>query len=166
LVPLIGRLYRSNGVLLSVHGRSLINRTPIQLIKAMKYARHIDGQPLDINRAAALIRQIDRMGLGPAEIDVARMLSKQAASGKQLNEFLREELADIVQLVSIINETERDVVLYGFGRIGRLVARILIAHDGDRRGLKLRAIVVRKGEARWTIAPRFSAWNVRRNNQH
>ena len=145
LVPLIGRLYRSNGVLLSVHGRSLINRSPIQLIKAMKYARHIDGKPLDIHRAASLIRQIDRMGLGPAEIDVARMLTKQAASGKQLNEFLREELADIVQLVSIINETERDVVLYGFGRIGRLVARILIAHDGDRRGLKLRAIVVRKG---------------------
>jgi len=48
-------------------------------------------------------------------------------------------------MVSIITESERDVVLYGFGRIGRLVARILIAQDGDRRGLKLRAIVVRKG---------------------
>ena len=38
-----------------------------------------------------------------------------------------------------------DVVLYGFGRIGRLLARILIAHTGRGDGLNLRAIVVRKG---------------------
>jgi phosphoenolpyruvate carboxykinase (GTP) len=145
LIPLIGRLYRSNGVKLSVHGRSLINRSPIELLKAMRYARHIDGEPLSIYQAASVIRQLDRMGLGPASIDVARMLAKQKNSGQQLNEFLRSELVDIVQMVSIITESERDVVLYGFGRIGRLVARILIAHDGDRRGLKLRAIVVRQG---------------------
>jgi len=145
MVPLVGRLYRSNGVLLSVHGRSLINRTPIQLMKAMKYARFIDGEPLDIHRAHSLIKLLDRMGLGPAEIDIARLLSKQKSSGQQLNEFVREELIDLAQMVSIITESERDVVLYGFGRIGRLVARILIAQDGDRRGLKLRAIVVRKG---------------------
>ncbi|MEY4989632.1 MAG: hypothetical protein RI933_1265 [Actinomycetota bacterium] len=145
LVPLIGRLYRSNGALLSVHGRSLINRTPVQLLKAMKYARHIDGVPLDISRAASLIRLLDRLGLGPASIDIARMLSKQKESGKQLDEFVREELREISQMVSVITESERDVVLYGFGRIGRLVARILVAHDGDRRGLKLRAIVVRRG---------------------
>nr|WP_236858571.1 glyceraldehyde-3-phosphate dehydrogenase [Candidatus Rhodoluna planktonica] len=144
-MPLIGRLYRSNGVLLSVHGRSLINRTPVQLLKAMKYARHIDGVPLDISRAASLIRLLDRLGLGPASIDIARMLSKQKESGKQLDEFVREELREISQMVSVITESERDVVLYGFGRIGRLVARILVAHDGDRRGLKLRAIVVRRG---------------------
>jgi glyceraldehyde 3-phosphate dehydrogenase len=40
-----------------------------------------------------------------------------------------------------------DVVLYGFGRIGRLLARILIAHAANGDGLRLRAIVVRKGSA-------------------
>ena len=145
LVPMIGRLYRSNGVLLSVHGRTLINRTPLQLLKAMKYARHIDGVPLEISKVAALVRILDRMGLGPASIDVARMLSKLANSHQQMDEFVRDELREISQMVSVIDESERDVVLYGFGRIGRLLARILVAHDGDRRGLKLRAIVVRKG---------------------
>ncbi|MGB3374941.1 MAG: glyceraldehyde-3-phosphate dehydrogenase, partial [Microbacterium sp.] len=38
-----------------------------------------------------------------------------------------------------------DVVLYGFGRIGRLLARILIGHSSGGSGLRLRAIVVRKG---------------------
>ena len=39
----------------------------------------------------------------------------------------------------------RDVVLYGFGRIGRLLARLLIEKAGGGHGLRLRAIVVRKG---------------------
>ena len=36
-------------------------------------------------------------------------------------------------------------MLYGFGRIGRLLARILIEKTGGGDGLRLRAIVVRKG---------------------
>ena len=38
-----------------------------------------------------------------------------------------------------------DVVLYGFGRIGRLLARLLIEKAGGGHGLRLRAIVVRRG---------------------
>lgn len=39
----------------------------------------------------------------------------------------------------------RDVVLYGFGRIGRLLARLLLSKSrGNGQGLLLRAIVVRK----------------------
>ena len=37
----------------------------------------------------------------------------------------------------------RDVVLYGFGRIGRLVARVLIEKTGAGSKMVLRAIVVR-----------------------
>ena len=37
------------------------------------------------------------------------------------------------------------VVLYGFGRIGRLLARLLIERNGRNNKLRLRAIVVRGG---------------------
>src|SRR5690606_7985400 len=37
----------------------------------------------------------------------------------------------------------RDVVLYGFGRIGRLAARILVEHAGSGHQLRLKAIVTR-----------------------
>ena len=37
------------------------------------------------------------------------------------------------------------MVLYGFGRIGRLMARLLIEKTGGGDNLRLRAIVVRKG---------------------
>jgi glyceraldehyde 3-phosphate dehydrogenase len=39
----------------------------------------------------------------------------------------------------------QDVVLYGFGRIGRLLARLLIEKTGSGHQLRLRAVVVRKG---------------------
>jgi glyceraldehyde 3-phosphate dehydrogenase len=37
----------------------------------------------------------------------------------------------------------RDIILYGFGRIGRLAARILIQHAGAGQQLRLKAIVTR-----------------------
>ncbi|HNE43124.1 MAG TPA: glyceraldehyde-3-phosphate dehydrogenase, partial [Rhodocyclaceae bacterium] len=40
----------------------------------------------------------------------------------------------------------RDIVLYGFGRIGRLLARLLIERTGNGNKMRLRAIVVRKGK--------------------
>ncbi len=45
-----------------------------------------------------------------------------------------------------MNRIISDVVLYGFGRIGRLLARILIAREAAYGGVRLRAIVVRKKE--------------------
>ena len=41
-------------------------------------------------------------------------------------------------------DSARDVVLFGFGRIGRLLARLLIEKTGTGSKLRLRAIVVRK----------------------
>ncbi len=136
LIPIIGRLYRQHGVVLSIHGRSLINRNPVELLKAHRYARHLDGHPLPIEKSFELIKNLDELNLGPASIDIARLLASPTR--------VEDELASIIGKYNAQGQ-EHDVVLYGFGRIGRLVARILIAQAGDRRGLNLKAIVVRKG---------------------
>jgi len=143
LIPLIGRLYRRNGVVLSIHGRSLINRSPIDLVKAHRYARHVDGQPLSILRSFELITLLDSLYLAPASIDVARLLARVGSTDVEAK--VRTELASVIGESASAETTERDVVLYGFGRIGRLVARILLAHSGATGGLRLRAIVVRRG---------------------
>jgi glyceraldehyde-3-phosphate dehydrogenase type I len=145
LIPLIGSLYRNQGVVLSIHGRSLINRTPIELVKAHRYARHVDGHPLEINRSYKLIRLLCDLDLAPASIDVARLLAKTGGDDARLESLIRSELASVISGGKAAPAVERDVVLYGFGRIGRLVARILLSHAGARGGLRLRAIVVRKG---------------------
>ena len=61
-------------------------------------------------------------------------------------------------------ETPRDVVLYGFGRIGRLVARLLIEKAAGGDVLRLRAVVVRKGRAPSDIVKRASL--LRRDSVH
>lgn len=57
------------------------------------------------------------------------------------------ELASIHTGNSPILDEPQDIVLYGFGRIGRLLARILIEKAGSGEKFRLRAAVVRKGSA-------------------
>lgn len=146
LIPLIGRLYRENNVITSVHGRSLINKSPYDILKAHRFARHIDDVELPLAETLPLIQALDTLELGSASLDVARLNASFKASGAaDLETFLRAELAEIVGRRGEDGRTSTDVVLYGFGRIGRLLARILIEHNGGGHGLRLRAIVVRKG---------------------
>ena len=78
-------------------------------------------------------------------------------------DFLAQELADLQG--SAINDENgsRDVVLYGFGRIGRLLARILIEKAGGSP-LRLRAIVVRPGGTEDDLVKRASL--LRRDSIH
>jgi glyceraldehyde 3-phosphate dehydrogenase len=147
MIPIIGRLYRQNNVVTSVHGRSLINQSVIGLLKAHRWARQIDNEELALEETLPILKALDTLELGAASIDVARLNESFRAPGQALplEEFLRAELAEIVGKRGADPRRTTDVVLYGFGRIGRLLARILIEHAGGGDGLRLRAIVVRKG---------------------
>ena len=144
MIPIIGRLYREHGVVTSIHGRRLINRGPVDIIKAHKYARLLDGSELSLDRSLAMLEAIERLQPASASIDLGRLAMEYSAApaGTDLDEWLRGALAVVANGAE---HTGTDVVLYGFGRIGRLLARILIAQHGDGKGLRLRAIVVRKG---------------------
>lgn len=146
LIPLIGGLYRDNGVVTSIYGRRLINSSPLQIVKAHRYARHVDGQELDINRTLELVKAIVALNPGPASINVAGILAEQATSGKSISDYAAQVLAPVAGLGRPATaEDAKDVVLYGFGRIGRLLARILLGNAENGRGPVLKAIVVRKG---------------------
>ncbi|AMB40836.1 MULTISPECIES: glyceraldehyde-3-phosphate dehydrogenase [Paenarthrobacter] len=147
MIPVIGRLYRENNVVTSIHGRSLINKSTMNILKAHRFARRMSNTELQLEETAPLLNALAELELGAAAIDIARLTEKYRAEGEgaSLDAFLRTELADIVGKRGADNRTSTDVVLYGFGRIGRLLARILIEKAGGGHGLRLRAIVVRKG---------------------
>ncbi|MBG6057702.1 glyceraldehyde 3-phosphate dehydrogenase [Cryobacterium sp. MP_M5] len=165
MIPLIGRLYRDNNVVTSVHGRSLINQSVVGLLKAHRFARQIDDVELPLEQTLPMLQALARLRLGAASIDLARLNLAYRAdeTGRSLDDFLREELADVVGQQGADPRTSTDVVLYGFGRIGRLLARILIEHAGGGQGLRLRAIVVRRGSAN-DIVKRASL--LRRDSVH
>jgi len=165
MIPLIGRLYRDNNVVTSVYGRGLINKSVIGLLKAHRFARHIADVELPLEETLPVLQTLLRLNLGAASIDLARLATAYRAAAGQLSleEFLRVELAEVVDRHGLDERTSTDVVLYGFGRIGRLLARILIEHAGGGQGLRLRAIVVRKGSAN-DIVKRASL--LRRDSVH
>jgi glyceraldehyde 3-phosphate dehydrogenase len=146
LIPLIGRLYREHGVITSIHGRRLINQSAIGVIKAHRYAHHVTGSVLPLEQTKRVLDALLTLEHGPASLDIARLLSdfdERENQGRSLVDYLRDALAPTRSAPRRSGGT--DVVLYGFGRIGRLLARILIAHAGNGARLHLRAIVVRRG---------------------
>ncbi|WP_181273407.1 glyceraldehyde-3-phosphate dehydrogenase [Brevibacterium oceani] len=142
LIPLVGRLYRENDVLLTLFGRSLLNKSVTGMIKAHRYARHFLGEDLDIEVTHRIVSALAGLNLAPARIDLGRLVEKMDDPSGDIDAYLAEALAEVVDSQSGKGEV-RDVVLYGFGRIGRLLARILIDRAGGT-GMRLRAIVVRR----------------------
>ncbi|NMB23030.1 MAG: glyceraldehyde-3-phosphate dehydrogenase [Corynebacterium sp.] len=143
MVPLIGRLHRNNNVVVSVFGRLLVNVSDIDIIKSHRYARHITSKELPLEDTLAILRELADMNLGTASIDLGQLAYNfETSEGTDLRAFLEESLADVIGTGPTTKHA--DVVLYGFGRIGRLLARILVSREALYDGVRLRAIVVRK----------------------
>ncbi|MCF2857268.1 glyceraldehyde-3-phosphate dehydrogenase [Pseudoalteromonas sp. SMS1] len=145
--PIIGRLYRNLGVEIAVYGRPLVNTSTIDVIKAHKTVARFEETKLRLRESFPFLEAISKMELAPGRIDLGKLayayIYKNAGEGRSIEEYLNSELADLLNKGT--GPEPRDVVLYGFGRIGRLLARLLIERGGSHADLRLRAIVVRGG---------------------
>lgn len=148
MLPLIGKLYRDRGIVLRVYGRPIVHSSTIDILKAHRYVRYHEGVELDIADTYAVIKTLCTLDLAPARLDVGKLAFdyKKATGGVTLNDFLGDQLGGIIGENAQKELEPRDVVLFGFGRIGRLLARLLIERTGSGNKLRLRAIVVRKGK--------------------
>jgi glyceraldehyde 3-phosphate dehydrogenase len=141
MIPLIGRLYRERNIILVVYGRSLVNRSVIQILKHHRRVRMIAGD-LSVVDTYPILDALNKLNLGPCRIDIGKLATKFKAQGGDVSEFVKAELAPAIGGKRESHPT--DVVLFGFGRIGRMMARLIIERTGGGDGLRLRAIVVRK----------------------
>jgi glyceraldehyde 3-phosphate dehydrogenase, C-terminal domain len=146
MIPLIHQLHRNNNVVATIFGRPLVGQTDIDIIKSHRYGRRIAQRQLSTAETLPILSELADMNLSSASIDVGRLLlGFEESDEDDLRRYLEDELTEIVGAGEDIDPT--DVVLYGFGRIGRLLARILVAREAAYGGVRLRAIVVRnKGE--------------------
>jgi len=147
MLPIIGHLYRDNNIVTTVYGRSLVNSPTIEILKAHRFARLILDGELTVVDTFPILEALAKLDLAPARIDLGRLAVRyQTEAGSlDLDQFVLRELASInTGRTSLLSEPQ-DIVLYGFGRIGRLLARVLIEKSGSGEKLRLRAAVVRKG---------------------
>jgi glyceraldehyde 3-phosphate dehydrogenase len=147
MIPVIGTLYRERDVTILVHSRSLVNKSAISILKTHRYVRQIETRELDIEETWPILEILSGLDLGPSRIDVGKLAVAFATQGdgQSLEEFVTTEVAGATGDAKLEQNGPTDVVLYGFGRIGRLLARLLIEKSGSGNGLRLRAVVVRKG---------------------
>jgi glyceraldehyde 3-phosphate dehydrogenase len=150
MIPMIGKLHRERDVTVLLHSRSLVNKSVVSILKTHRFARQIDGEELSVTETLPYLRTLTTLDLGPSQIDIGMLAATHRGDerGLSVEEFTAEAVAGATGANKIECREGRDVVLYGFGRIGRLVARLLIEKAGSGNGLRLRAIVVRRGGGR------------------
>ncbi|MBA6262265.1 MAG: glyceraldehyde 3-phosphate dehydrogenase [Colwellia sp.] len=163
--PIIGQLFRNKGLEVSIYGRPLVNASAIDIIKAHKSVALHEESKLRLRESFPFIDALNKMDLAPARIDVGKLayryLFQGQANGLSIEQFLEKELVTINKNSDI--QKPKDVVLYGFGRIGRLLARLLIERAGPSSKLNLRAIVIRPS-GKGDLAKRASL--LRRDSVH
>ncbi|MFJ8791972.1 glyceraldehyde-3-phosphate dehydrogenase [Streptomyces sp. NPDC102462] len=168
MIPLIGKLHRERDVTVLLHSRSLVNKSVVSILKTHRFARQIAGEELSVTETMPFLRALTALDLGPSQIDIGMLAATYRGDGRGLSvaDFTAEAVAGATGAAKLERREGRDVVLYGFGRIGRLVARLLIEKAGSGNGLRLRAIVVRgdAGRAAEDIVKRASL--LRRDSIH
>ena len=115
-----------------------------QIMNLHQYAHDFVKKPIHVKDTLAIARAIRDMDIAPSKIDVGKLAFEwdHEKSSSDLQSFLNKKLADFIG-VDKKQLIPRDVVLYGFGRIGRILARELVAQAGKGEQLRLKAIVVR-----------------------
>ncbi|MFE3516138.1 glyceraldehyde-3-phosphate dehydrogenase [Streptomyces sp. NPDC059166] len=147
MIPIIGKLHRERDVTILLHSRSLVNKSVVSILKTHRFARQIAGEELSVTETLPFLRALASLDLGPSQIDLGMLAATYRSDGRGLSvdAFTAAAVAGATGPDKTERRESRDVVLYGFGRIGRLLARLLIEKTGSGNGLRLRAIVVRRG---------------------
>ena len=149
MVPIIGSLYR-NGTNILIYGKSLVNESPVAIMKAHRFARQSDNNELSELETYPILKYIETLDLADCEIDVGEIAVKCPFfediknDDTKIGEFIDAELKSVINKKSNRPSEPANIVLYGFGRIGRLVARMMTQTTGPGNYFKLRAIVIRK----------------------
>lgn len=145
LIGNIGALWFEKSVELVMFRNQLIDRSASEIMNLHQYAKDIVKRPINVSDTAKLAGELKKLDLAPSKIDIGKLCAEwteEANNYPGMAAFVTDKLKDFIgpEKGSI---TPKDVVLFGFGRIGRLAAREIISQAGKGDQLRLRAIVTR-----------------------
>lgn len=146
LIKILGTLWYDRSVELIMFRNQLVDRSASQILALHQYAKEMVKKPVSIFESLQIAEELVKVHLAPSRIDLGRLTSEWINEKAKYNDSTSEFIGD--KLRNYIGEEKhkivpKDVVLYGFGRIGRILARELVAQAGKGEQLRLRAIVTR-----------------------
>lgn len=152
MIPVIGRLFSQRNVGIFIYGRPLHNRSVTFIMKSHRYVRQIERNEMSEFESHPVLMALAKLDLWHAQIDLGKLtvafmthLDEKGSDAIGVDEFVRNEVGYLDGVKDKPIDKSQDVVLYGFGRIGRLMARLLIERTSTGEVMRLKAIVVRPG---------------------
>jgi len=156
LIQVVSDLWFNQSIELVLFRNQLIDRRVSFILNLHQKTKELAEKEISIEETLQIAEIIQTLELTPSRIDIGKLaleVRKQNVQLEDLEAFLSKELAPAHQHQTF---EPRDVVLYGFGRIGRLLARELISKAAAGRQLRLRAIVTRDQLDEKTLEKRAS----------
>ena len=153
-IKIISDLWYDKSIELVLFRNQLIDRNVSQILNLHEYAGEFVQKPISIFDSVEIAQAIKTLDIPPAKLDIGKLTYEyHIEKYNNAMAFVADKLKDASKNGSI---KPKDVVLYGFGRIGRLVARELMTRTGKGSQLRLRAIVTR-GDINETILEKRAA---------
>ena len=146
-IRIISDLWYDNTVELVLFRNQLLDRNVSEILSLVEYASDFVEKPISIFDAVEIAKEIKLNNLPPSKIDIGKLVYEYHLNENTIKNFIEEKLKESKNKSKTAS---KDVVLYGFGRIGRLLARELVALTGKGNLMRLRAIVTR-GEITETV---------------
>ncbi|MCF4100908.1 glyceraldehyde-3-phosphate dehydrogenase [Gillisia sp. M10.2A] len=142
-IKIVSDLWYDKSIELVLFRNQLINRNVSDILNLHEYAGEFVQKPISIFDSVEIAQAIKDLDLPPAKLDIGKLTYEyhlEDVDYSNAKAFLATKLKDAKEYKEV---TPKDVVLYGFGRIGRLLARELMTRTGKGNQLRLRAIVTR-----------------------
>ncbi len=144
LIGIIGKLWFEKSIELILFRNKLVDRSASEIMNLHLYSKDIVRKPINVMDSVMLAKEVLKADVCPSRVDIGKLVFEwyqEKDNFKTASDFIANKLKDLIGLEH--NIMPKDIVLYGFGRIGRLAARELIAQAGKGEQLRLRAIVTR-----------------------
>lgn len=142
-IKIISDLWYDKAIELVIFRNRLIDKNVSEILNLHEYAGAFVQKPISIFDSVEIAKAINLLDLPPAKLDIGKLTYEYHIEDQKYSnaiDFVANKLKDAENGNDI---QPKDVVLYGFGRIGRLVARELMSKTGKGNQLRLRAIVTR-----------------------
>lgn len=143
-IKIVSDLWYDRAIEVVLFRNQIIDKNVSDIINLHEYAAQFVQKPISIFDSVELLRAISDIKLPPSKLDIGKLTyeyhSEENSEFHNAKAFVVERLKDARSYPEI---APKDVVLFGLGRIGRLLARELMAKTGKGNQLRLRAIVAR-----------------------
>lgn len=156
LITIVSELWYDKSIELVLFRNQLIDKSVGEIINLHEYAGEFIKKPINVFDTVEIARAVKAANLPPSRIDIGKLTYEYHLEDNAYHDataFVGDKLNGAKTSKNI---KPKDVVLYGFGRIGRLLAREMVSKIGKGAQLRLRAIVVRDKNDATLLAKRAS----------